>query len=359
MSAAGAPGAAGARRAAYLPPSVSAREQARRRALLVGIGVLVLLGVSPVVGHHVTQGAAALFQGRDHIGELCLVAVHVLLAPVHGLFHVLLAAGLAYAVADRVRTWWRMRQALSPLTGRGPRPGEPFWVAARQAGIDPRAVRVVGGLPNPAFTIGWITPRIFVAHELAARLSGDELAAVLAHEGAHADRRDPLRLSLLRFFACTLFWIPALRRLAADVADEAEIQADDRAAADEPLVLAAAIVSVAQLAQPHERQRLAGAVGFARHDLLERRVRRLVGEDIPAGTHLTRRSIAGAAAALLLVWVSGTVMAHPLPPASERVAAHGSPENCTRHRGPAVLHVFCDGIGVAGRLRHHCPHTTL
>ena len=39
-------------------------------------------------------------------------------------------------------------------------------------------------------------------------------------------RRDPLRLSLMRFLACTLFYIPALRRLADDLTDEAEIEAD-------------------------------------------------------------------------------------------------------------------------------------
>ena len=50
---------------------------------------------------------------------------------------------------------------------------------------------------------------------------------------------------LHRILGCTLFWIPAFRRLAADMADEAEIDADDAAAAGQPLVLASAILSLA------------------------------------------------------------------------------------------------------------------
>lgn len=341
----------------YLPAAVSAREAARRRTVLVGIAALILLGISPVFGHHIARGADTLFQGRDHVGELCLVALHVLLAPVHGLFHILLAAGLIYAVVDRARVWWRTRRVLAGLGAAPPRNGDAFWRAAHRAGLTPGLVRVVDDLPNPAFTVGWLAPKVFVARALARRLSGGQLAALLAHEGAHVARRDPLRLSVLRFFACTLFWLPALRRLADDVADEAEIQADDRAAGDEPLVLASAIVAVARLAQLPDR--LAGAVGFTRHDLLERRVRRLAGENAPVGTHVTRRSIVFAAAVLLLVWVSGTMMAHPMAAASVRPGTMPmTPASCTRHPGPPILHVFCPGITVHGS-HYHCPHAAV
>ena len=71
---------------------------------------------------------------------------------------------------------------------------------------------VVSGLPNPAFTVGWFHPMVYVAAELAEWLTSDELAAVLAHERAHLGRRDPLRLSVLRFLGRTLFWLPALHR---------------------------------------------------------------------------------------------------------------------------------------------------
>jgi Zn-dependent protease with chaperone function len=333
---------------------VVAREHTRRRALLVAIAALTLLGISPVIGHHLGRGAEVLLRGTDRVGELCLVALHIVLAPVHEFFHVVLVAGLAYAAWDRVRAWRRVRRVLGPLDAAPPRPGDPFWSAARAAGIEPRIVRVVEGLPNPAFTIGWHRPRIYVARALADRLEPSELAAVLAHEGAHVARRDPLRLSVLRFFACTLFWLPALRRLADDVADEAEVQADDVAAGSQPpLVLASAILSIAEWTQrpPH----MVGTVGFACPDILERRVRRLAGEAPAAGTHVTWRSVLGAAAVLAVVWTSGAIMAHPLP--GEPAHAMRSPArapNCTRHRGPAILHIFCPGLSI-GSIHYHCP----
>ena len=347
---------------AFLPPSLATREEARRRLLLVSIGALTLLSTSPVLGHHLARGADQTFlQGTDRIGELCLVALHILLAPVHGFFHVLLLVGLSYATWDRVRAWRRARRILNPLDAHDPVAGDPIWSAAREAGVDPRLVRVVAGLPNPAFTVGWFAPRIYVARELGARLNSAELAAVLAHEAAHVARRDPLRLSVLRFFALTLFWIPALKRLADDVADEAEVLADDYAAGDQPLVLAAAILSVA--AWPGGMMSVEGSVGFTCQDILERRVRRLAGEETSCGTHVTRRSIVAAAAALALVWTSGVVVAHPLGAHGTLAAeAHGSPAgaplDCLHHEGLVLLHLFCDGIAMGG-VHYRCPHASV
>lgn len=333
-----------------------AREQKHRRRLLGAVGTLLFLSVSPVFGHHVAQGAETLLGNADHIGPLCLVALHVLLAPVHGLVHLLVIAGLLYAAWDRFRAWRQMRCVLGDLDATHPAEGDAFAIAARAASLPRHSIRVVAGLPNPAFTAGFVKPSVYVAAELAERLTAPQLAAVLAHEGAHVARRDPLRLSLLRFLACTLFWLPALRRLADDVADEAEVQADDRAAGDRPLVLASALLAVAALGTPRP---IAGVVGLARHDILERRVRRLAGEAPIARTHVTRRSIAGAAGALLLVWISGAIMAHPLGAAGHgELATDAASRDCTSHDGPAILHVFCDGTPF-GSAAGDCPHHPL
>lgn len=335
---------------AYPRARLVSREQTHRRAVLLGIGVLLLLVLSPLFSHHLFRGTEALLAGKDHLGALCLVALHLLLEPVHNLFHLLFAGGLLYAMWDRFRAWRHARRLLASLEAETPSPGDAFWRAARAAGVDPDRVRVVGGLPNPAFAAGWLRARIFVSAALADRLSAEELTAVLAHEGAHAARRDPLRLSLLRFLTCTLFWIPALRRLADDVADEAEIRADDAAAAVQPLALASAIVRLAREVNGQAVPR--AAVGFQQPDLLDRRVRRLLGEEPPPGSHLTRRSLLGATAALLLVFTSGAVMAHPLPAA----AAPHHPEHCQQHDSPAVTHLFClDGL-LPGVPNHGCPH---
>ena len=345
----------------YLADSVAVREQARRRTLLLSIGVLIVLSTSPVFGHHLMRGGETLLRGTDRIGELCLVALHTLLAPVHTGFHVLLVAGVAYAVWDRLRAWRRLRGALRPLSISSADPGDPIWSAARRADVDPTLIRVVEDAPNPAFTIGWWRPSIYLSRRLARSLQSAELAALIAHEAAHVARRDPLRLSIFRFLGRTLFWLPALSRLAADMADEAEIQADDRAAGDEPLILASAIVAVADWNDCRQAHELAvvGMVGFAHGDMIERRVRRLAGEDIPLGSHVTRRSIVGAAVALALVWTSGVLMAHPLPNGGEGAghARHAAPAmlNCGHHQGPAILHLFCPGIAL-GPSHRPCPH---
>ncbi|MEP7227882.1 MAG: M56 family metallopeptidase [Gemmatimonadales bacterium] len=332
--------------------ALTLREQSHRRAVLWAIASLLILSTSPVFAHHLAIGAQSLLGGVDHLGAFCLTALHLLLAPVHYGFHLVLAVGLVYAVWDRWRAWRAGARAIAPLDVALPIRGDPFWKAAQVAGVEPRRLRLVDGLPSPALTIGSVRPLIYVARELAAELTPDELAAVLAHETAHVMRRDPLRLSLLRFLACTLFWIPALRRLADDMADEAEILADDRASRGRPLVLATAILTLAQRRSPEPPSDEAAAfVGFYRADLLDRRIRRLAGQPVAARSHLTRRSVLGALAALSLAWVSGVVMAHPLPTA---MTAH--PEAHCDHQGESPLrHLFCLGEPFAP-LAHTCPH---
>lgn len=321
-------------------------EKFHRRTVLGGIAALLLLSTSPVLAHHLARGAQSLVGNADHLGALCMAALLILLEPVHYAFHLLLAGGLIYALWDRVRAARILKRALAPLDARMPAAGEPFWQVARDTGIDPARIRVVASLPTPALTAGIIRPLIYVSRELPDILSRQELIAVLAHEGAHLTRRDPMRLSLFRFLACTLFWLPALRHLAEDMADEAEVLADDEARQGRPLVLATALLALAGLAS---NRALPGTVGFANPSLLERRVRRLTGEQVVAHTHLTRISLLSAVAALLLVWTSGMAAAAPLT----RVAPQES--HCTGHKQAAFRHLFCLGHPFS-RPAHVCPH---
>ena len=333
-------------------PSPTSREQLHRRLTLLAIAGLLVLGISPVVGHHLPLDTNGLLAELDHIGALCVTALHLLLAPVHRVFHVLLVTGFLFALWDRARAWREVRGALGPLAWRAPERGDTFTQAAIAAHVDPRCLRIVPGLPTPAFTVGWLSPRVYVAEALAQQLSAAELATVIAHEGAHVRRRDPLRLSLLRVLACTLFWIPALRRLADDMADEAEVLADDVAAAGgRALVLASALLALAQW--PAAAMASRGGVGFQERDLLERRVRRLAGEASPPQSHVTRRSVAGALAALMLVWIPGILMAHPLAEATP--PAHES--HCDHPHQSALAHLFCLGSPLAAK-EGHCPHQT-
>jgi hypothetical protein len=318
------------------------REQSHRRAVLLGLAALLVLAMSPLFGHHLMFGLDRVLEGRDHLWALCLVALHILLGPVHSGFHALFIAGLAYAVWDRLRALRSVQVGLRAVATASPQAGGPIWKAAVATSLDPDRLRVVEGLPTPAFTAGWLRPRIYVAAALGCELTHDELAAVLAHEAAHVERRDPLRLSVLRFLGCTLFWIPALRRLAAEVADEGELRADDVAAEKHGLALASALVRLGTWKRP---ARVMG-VGFTDGDLLERRVRRLTGDEFPLRSRLTRRSLIGAFVALMLAWSSGLAVAHPMP---DHADGH-----CDRHSRAAVFHLFCRS-DVHGAL-DYCPH---
>lgn len=272
----------------HLAIDLRAREQARGRMLLLGVGASIVLSASPVFGHHVATRADAMLAGHDHVLNLCLIALHHLLAPVHAASHALLIAGFGYALSDRARAALALSRTLRALKSRRSQLGEPIARAAMRVGLEPSRLRIVRGLPNPAFTAGFWHPRVYVTDSLPTVLDAAQLDSVLAHELAHVRRRDPLRLSLLRFLACTLFYLPALRRLADDLTDEAEIDADDRAASrGSALTLASAIVALAEWGATHRALSMSpAAVGFQtfqRVDLLERRVRRLAGEDAPGG----------------------------------------------------------------------------
>lgn len=340
------------------------REQAHRRTIVLAIASLIVFSTLPVFGHHLAGRADELLVGRDHLGAFCLVALHMLLAPVHGGFHLLLLSGLAFASYTRVRSALRLRQVLGILHGRTADSTDAFGQAARRVGLSCARVRVLHGLPVPAFTAGWFRPLVYLDSALEFRMPAEELAALIAHEAAHVARRDPLRLSLLRFLSQVLFWVPALRRIADDAADEMEVAADDQAARvvarftgsgdteRGSLILASAILSLANARVLYgvgltSRTRALDAIGFHRQDLLERRVRRLAGEEVRFGTHLTRRSVTGATAALAAVWISGLMMAHPLP------AANSALEHCEHHHAFVLMHLFC-----RGEVPHKpCAHT--
>lgn len=342
-------------RVSRLKQAFALREQTHRRATLLAICLLLILSTGPVYGHHLSgMGIANLLSGIDHLGALCMTALHMLLLPIHRVFHFIIVGGVLYAFWDRLRAWQSARRSLALLDQRLPAPDDVFGRPALDAGVSLRRIRVVRDLPNPAFTAGLWSPRIYLAEELSQRLTSEQLRAVVAHERAHLERRDPLRLFLLRTLACTLFWIPALRRLADDVADEAEILADDDAARGGPLVLASAILALASWGTERPAPQL--SVGFQRYDLLERRIRRLAGEGIGVSTHVTRRSILSAAFALSLVWTSGAVMAHPLPAEGHHSAGAA---HCQHEHEFALEHLFCLGSPFADVRDVECPHRVL
>ncbi len=329
-----------------VPAALARREAQHRQRVLLALATLLVLSISPVFGHHLIGAVRWLPASLEHLGPFCMIALHHLMAPVHGMFHGLLLVGIAFAVVERARAAWRYAATMRALHIEPAHSDVRLVAAIRQLGFSVHRVRVVDGLPNPAFTAGWWRPRVYVAKSLPDVLSVSELEAVLAHEIAHVERRDPLRLFALRTLAATLFWLPAIRRLVDDLADEAEIAADDHAAQRYSLPLASAILRMAGA----DLGPLEPAVGFQRSDLLERRIRRLAGEDATVGSHVSRRAIAAAALALVAVWTSGVIVLHPLP---EGQAMIGEMHHCS-HVGESVFsHLFCLGNH---RFNAPCPH---
>lgn len=336
--------------AAAVRPPLIRREERRRRFLLFSIVALLLLGITPVVGHHVLGAVPWLSAQQHHLAFLCLVALHQLLEPVHGVAHWLLYAGLVFVVLERGRVLWRHGRVMRDLPTARVSPDSTIGRAALAAGLRVRHVWSVRGLPMPAFTTGWITPRVVVAADLAERLSTDELTAVLAHEAVHVRRRDPLRLFALRALASLLFWLPVLRRVAADLEDEVEITADDAVARRLALPLASAVLKLGG----GESMPVAATVGFQRADLLPRRIRRLAGEDPIAVSHTSTRSLVAASVALLLTWSAGVMVLHPLSDPNQH-AAHG-PAHCDHPGANPLTHLFCRGWSFAGDASAGCPH---
>jgi Zn-dependent protease with chaperone function len=322
----------------FLQPDVAREEHRRRLAICLSLAVLSLLAFGPVLSHLAPEHARAQISGYDHVGAVCLHVVHALLAPVHGLFHVLLGMGLCYATWDRVRAWTRQRALLRALPGASPAPDDTFGRAALVSGIDPRRLVVVDGLPTPALTVGLLAPRILVARAIAHQLTAPELVAVLAHEAAHLRRRDPLRVFLLRFLARTLFWLPVLERLSDAFLAETEVLADDHAARattasetgrDGSLVLASALVSLAAAYGPHPVAEPAiGIHAVGAPGLFARRVRRLAGEAVPVRVGIAPSSVLSAFVALVVVWLSILPVLHAVPEAAPGVWS----ERCGHHR---------------------------
>ncbi len=335
--------------AASVAPTLIQREHAHRRLLLLGMSVLLLLSVAPTLGHHIYGGMEEAIGSIQHLGAFCAAALRVLLNPIHGAFHLALVAGLAYGLWDRFVAWRSLKSILRSLEATTPTPGTPVWRAAAASGVDPFAIRVVRGLPNPAFTAGLLAPRIYVSSALGHRLSQAELDCVIAHEAAHVRRKDPLRLSTYRFLSCILFWLPVLRGLASDMADEAEIQADTEAGHDAPLALASAILQLS--AVPYLPVPAGSLVRFHNPDLLDRRIRRLAGENPPLPTRLSRTSLTLAGFAVALVLFSGLAAAQ----APTTDATHEE-NHCRHHHGSLWSHLWCTS-GDCNDLRGHCDHS--
>jgi Zn-dependent protease with chaperone function len=132
--------------------------------------------------------------------------------------------------------------------------------------------------------VGSWRQRIVAAPSVAAACDHEEFHQVLAHEAAHMDARDNLKLLMLVTMPDALAWLTTGRALTAHWRAATELEADERASGTDPrkrVALASALIKVARLSLASGRPRTASRAGTPSRagtqlSGLEHRVRRLL-----------------------------------------------------------------------------------
>jgi Zn-dependent protease with chaperone function len=126
--------------------------------------------------------------------------------------------------------------------------------------------------------VGSWRQRIVAARSVAAACDHEEFRQVLAHEAAHMDARDNLKLLMLLTMPDALAWLTTGRALTAHWRAATELEADERASGTDPrqrIALASALIKVARLSLASGRPRAASRMS-SQLSGLEQRVRRLL-----------------------------------------------------------------------------------
>jgi Zn-dependent protease with chaperone function len=255
VSAVASTAAAAAARAVMAMP---ARDPARRAAVLLALRLLPA-AASLAVAAGLVLPAYVLFEPAD-AGERVTLPLAAL------------ALGGAALLAAAVLRASRSLSATSVLLAAWRRTARPMALP----GCSVPAYRIRDAAPVVS-VVGLWRPRLYVAEQVLAALSPDELAAAVAHERAHLAASDNLKRFLLRACPDLLALLPAGAGIERAWVRAAEAAADARAALCGPrtaLDLATGIVKVARLAPAHPSPLPVSAL----HDGgdVEVRVRRLV-----------------------------------------------------------------------------------
>ncbi len=180
------------------------------------------------------------------------------------------------------------------VMGDGVRRGVSAWRATRALvrraqphltrAVDADAEVAVIEMKEPLVAVvGGLTQRIVAARSVASACDDEEFRQVLAHEAAHMDSRDNLKLLMLLTMPDALAWLPTGRALMEHWRAVAEVEADERASGADPrkrVALASALIKVARLSIASGRPRKAPRASTPVIGL-EHRVRRLLA---PAAT---------------------------------------------------------------------------
>lgn len=217
------------------------------------------------------------------MGSMTLVVAVVLPAfllyePPHAQDHPgpLLVASALFALlvlgdgARRGLTAWRTTRAL--VGG-----SEPLRTHRAAGGAEVTVINVKEPLVG---VVGSWKQRIIAARCVAEACDDEEFRQVLAHEAAHLDARDNLKLLMLLTMPDALAWLPTGRALTEHWRAATELEADERASGSDPrqrVALASALIKVARLSLASGRPRHAAEARRPSGPLgLEHRIRRLL-----------------------------------------------------------------------------------
>jgi Zn-dependent protease with chaperone function len=214
-----------------------------KRARLLAASRLIPSGLAAAISLGLVLPAFLGYEPRDTVERVT--------APMLGLA----AAGLLLLMAGPVRGWRSIRRTRR-LVERWAREGTPVdlpGAALPVFAVDERFPLVA--------MVGWFHPRVVIARSVLAIFDRQELAAVLAHERAHHERRDPWVALLHRACPDLLSMTPWAQALESAWLEAAEEDADQRASDSGPsraLDLASALVKVARLAEAGPGPRVLG-----------------------------------------------------------------------------------------------------
>lgn len=239
------------------------------------------------------------------------------------------AVGVAFGCARWICQWNRLLRDLDDRTPlRSGMLFERFERLRQKAGARVRVTLSRAPSITAPMTLGLRRAEICVPPRVESELRREEIDALLAHELAHAERRDPVWIVVCRAIEVVFFFQPLNRLCAVWLADEAEYLADDWAVAQtgERVGMASCLTEIAGWMVNKDASRLVAGMA-ARGTRLTLRVGRLLDEEHePAtsarGTWLTGTLAPfGLSAALL---VPGVTTADESVPTNELLAERTS-----------------------------------
>jgi Zn-dependent protease with chaperone function len=246
------------------------------------LSAAVVLAWRAGLGRHLTDAGGVLgvrllpAMGSAALVLTVVVPAFLLYEPRHahdqpGPLLVLSALFALLVLGDGVRRGLRAWRATRALV----RSSQPLPAHPAAGGTEVTVINVKEPLVG---VVGGWRQRIVAARCVAAACDHEEFRQVLAHEAAHVDARDNLKLLMLLTMPDALAWLSTGSALTEHWRAATELEADERASGADPrkrVALASALIKVARLSIASGRPRRASRASTQLHGL-EHRVRRLL-----------------------------------------------------------------------------------